>query len=198
MKKNKNVDIENEEKIKSTDEEQIEKDCKEEACSEEEQEEVKNDKEVDKEEKIDEELEKRYLRLMADFSNYKKRAEKEKTEIYSRASARIIVDLLPVIDDFERAISHAKKKQAESEQNTEKESFIGGIEMIFSNMINVLKNDGLEIIDVEDKDFDPNFHNAVAAEEVEGVEQGKVITEIQKGYMINGKVIRHSLVRVSS
>ncbi len=139
--------------------------------------------------KQEEELEKRFIRLQADFSNYKKRAEKEKQDIYKSAGARVISSMLPVIDDFERAIAHADESG--------KEAFIDGIKLIMKNFNEALVKEGLEYIDVKDADFDPNLHHAVMLEEVEGVESGKVIMEIQKGYKVSGKVVRPSMVKVS-
>lgn len=149
-----------------------------------------NEAKVEGEENSDkEELEKKFLRLQADFSNYKKRVEKEKLDIYKSAGSRLISNLLPVIDDFERAISHVDESS--------KEAFKDGINLIMKSLNEVLVKEGLEYIDVKDADFDPNLHYAVMTEEVEGIEPGKIIVEVQKGYKVSGKVIRPSMVKVS-
>ncbi len=129
-----------------------------------------------------------YVRLSADFQNYKKRSEKEKSEIYKSVNARLITDLLPLIDDFDRAIEHAEESS--------KESFQDGIQMIIKRFAEILCKEGLEYIDTEDADFDPNLHHAVMMEKVEGVESGKIVLELQKGYKVNGKVVRPSMVKV--
>ncbi len=146
-----------------------------------------NAEENKKEEKDD--FETKYLRLAADFQNFKKRTEKEKSDIFKSANARLITELLPLIDDFDRAIEHAEESS--------KESFANGIEMIIKRFAEILCKEGLEYIDVADAMFDPNLHHAVMMEQVEGEESGKILQELQKGYKVNGKVIRPSMVKVA-
>lgn len=134
-----------------------------------------------------EESDARYLRLMADFQNYKKRVEKEKKDLYSYANEKIIIELLSVLDNFERAL----------EQETEGDGFKEGMEMIFKQLGDVLEKSGLAEIAALGEDFDPNFHNAVMTEETEEYESGKVSGVMQKGYTLNGKVIRPSMVKVA-
>ena len=124
---------------------------------------------------------------MADFQNYKKRVEKEKKDLYSYANEKIMSELLAVIDNFERAL----------EQDAG-EGFKEGMEMIFKQLGDVLKTSGLEEIPALGEDFDPNVHNAVMAEETEEYESGKVSGVMQKGYTLNGKVIRPSMVKVAN
>lgn len=128
----------------------------------------------------------RYLRLMADFQNYKKRVEKEKKDLYSYANEKLVTEQLEVLDNFERAL----------EQETADESFKKGMEMIFKQLTNVLEKSGLAEIAALGEDFDPNVHNAVMTEETEEYESGKVSGVMQKGYTLNGKVIRPSMVKV--
>ena len=128
----------------------------------------------------------RYLRLMADFQNYKKRVEKEKKDLYSYANEKLVTEQLEVLDNFERAL----------EQETSDESFKKGMEMIFKQLSNVLEKSGLAEIAALGEDFDPNVHNAVMTEETEDYESGKVSGVMQKGYTLNGKVIRPSMVKV--
>lgn len=129
----------------------------------------------------------RYLRLLAEFQNYKKRTEKEKTDLYSYANEKIMTELLEVLDNFERAL--------EQEAG---DGFKEGMELIFTQLSNVLTKAGLAEITALGEDFDPNVHNAVMAEETEEYESGKVSGVMQKGYTLNGKVIRPSMVKVAN
>ena len=129
----------------------------------------------------------RYLRLMADFQNYKKRVEKEKRDLYSYANEKIMGDLLTVMDNFERALEHDAD-----------ENFKEGIEMIFKQLQDVLEKSGLAEIPALGEEFDPNVHSAVMTEETEDYESGKVSGVMQKGYTLNGKVIRPSMVKVAN
>ena len=138
----------------------------------------------------DEELNVKYMRLMADFQNFKRRSERERSEIYARANETIVTQLLEVLDNFERALT--------DENATEDENFRKGMEMIFTQMKDVLSRSGVSEIDAEGQDFDPNFHNAVMMEDTDKVESGKVSEVLQKGYMLNGRVIRASMVKVAN
>ena len=129
----------------------------------------------------------RYLRLMADFQNYEKRVEKEKRDLYSYANEKIMGDLLTVMDNFERALEHDAD-----------ETFKEGIEMIFKQLQDVLEKSGLAEIPALGEEFDPNVHSAVMTEETEDYESGKVSGVMQKGYTLNGKVIRPSMVKVAN
>lgn len=130
----------------------------------------------------------KFLRLMADFQNYRKRADKEKSEIYARANENIMLELLTVIDNFERAIEHESKD----------EKYAEGMQLIFKQLIDVLKASGLEEIKALDEDFDPNIHNAVMTCDSEEHESGKVVEVLQKGYLLNGRLLRASMVKVSN
>lgn len=134
----------------------------------------------------DEDADSKYLRLMADFQNYKKRVEKEKTDLYSYANEKIMTEILEVLDNFERALG---------QENTG-DGFKEGMEMIFKQLSDVLEKSGLAGIPALGEDFDPNFHNAVMTEETEEYESGKVSGVLQKGYTLNGRVIRPSMVKV--
>lgn len=139
--------------------------------------------------KEDEELQTRFLRLAADFQNYKKRVEKEKGDIYAFANEKIVTELLDVIDNFERALDHS--------ENCSDKGMLEGMEMIFRQFTGVLEKSGLVEIDAEGQDFDPNFHHAVVMEPNAGIESGKVTGVLQKGYMLNDRVIRPSMVKVA-
>ena len=130
----------------------------------------------------------KYLRLMADFQNYKRRVEKEKSDIYAYANEKIVSELLDVIDNFERALLHEATD----------ESFAEGMKMIFKQLTGVLEKAGLEEINALGEDFDPNFHNAVMTEDNADYDSGKVTEVMQKGYMLNKKVIRPSMVKVNN
>lgn len=137
--------------------------------------------------KDEEELNTRYLRLAADFQNYRKRVEKERGDIYAFANEKIVVELLDVIDNFERALEHSG----------ENESFAEGMNMIFKQFKGVLEKSGLEEIIALGEQFDPNFHHAVLTENSVEYESGKVTQVLQKGYLLNKKVIRPSMVKVA-
>ncbi len=143
-----------------------------------------------KEEK--EELEKKYeelkdttLRLQADFENYKSRVEKEKSNIINYASEDLMVKLLPVLDNFLRALDNIDDKNIHE-----------GVSLIYNQIFDVLKSEGLEEIEAEGKKFDPNYHHAVIMEESDKYDEGCVLEVLETGYTLNGKVIRPSMVKV--
>lgn len=148
----------------------------------------KETEKVEAEKVEDEELNTKYMRLMADFQNYKRRVEKEKTDIYAYANEKIVSELLDVIDNFERALA-----QAEGD-----EGFVQGMNNIFKIFKGVLEKSGLEEIETLGIEFDPNFHNAVMTEDSSEFESGFVTQILQKGYKLNGKVIRPSMVKVAN
>lgn len=150
--------------------------------------EAAEEKKEEKEAEPEEDGDAKYLRLMADFQNYKKRVEKEKTDLYSYANEKLVTELLAVLDNFERALAHEDSG----------DGFKEGMEMIFKQLMDVLEKSGLAEIAALGEDFDPNFHNAVMTEETEEYESGKVSGVLQKGYTLNGKVIRPSMVKVVS
>lgn len=146
---------------------------------------VVENKEASKEE---EELNTRYLRLAADFQNFKRRVEKEKSDIYACANEKIVVDLLDVIDNFDRALEHS---------STGGESFADGMKMIFKQLKGVLEKNGVEEILSLGEEFDPNFHHAVLTDASDQYESGKVTAVLQKGYLLNKRVIRPAMVKVA-
>ena len=172
---------EDKKKKKPTEEKEVEKEKVEEQT--EEQEETKEPEQAPEEQESE-----RYMRLMAEFQNFKKRAAKEKTDIHAYANEKLMNELLPVLDNFERAL----------ETKTEEvESYAKGMELIFSQMKTALENHGLKEIEALGEDFDPNKHSAVMNEDSDEYESGKVCKVLQKGYELNGKVIRPSMVSVS-
>lgn len=136
----------------------------------------------------DEALMAKYTRLMADFQNYKRRSEKEKSDIYAYANEKLILGLLEVIDNFERALA----------SETADTKYAEGMEMICRQLLSVLEKAGLEEIKALGEGFDPNFHNAVMTEDNDQFESGSVTEVLQKGYSLNGKVIRPSMVKVNN
>ena len=149
---------------------------------------AENENPISGEKESDEDLNTKFLRLMADFQNYRKRADKEKSEIYARANEGIMLGLLTVIDNFERAIEHESKD----------EKYAEGMQLIFKQLMDVLQASGLEEIKALDEDFDPNIHDAVMTCDSDQHESGKVVEVLQKGYLLNGRLLRASMVKVSN
>ena len=177
----------NEEKIQQ---EQAAEEIKDEACetAEEQTQEQEAQAEEPAKDPEEEALNAKYLRLMADFQNFKRRTEKEKNDIYAFANEKIVSELLNVIDNFERALAAA----------TEGDGFAEGMKLIFKQLQGVLEKSGVAEIEALGQDFDPNFHNAVMMEDSSEYESGKVTEVMQKGYMLNNKVVRPSMVKVAN
>lgn len=151
----------------------------------------KNEAEEETQKEESEELKEaneKYMRLAAEYQNFRKRTETEKQSIAAYANERIAKELLNVVDSFERALST---------ENTSDENFKNGVELIYKQLMTVLGNFGVEAIETEGKEFDPNFHHAVLSEEAEGVEAGMILMEMQKGYLLRDRVIRPAMVKVS-
>ncbi len=140
------------------------------------------------EENADDDMANKYVRLMAEFQNYKKRVSKEKDDLRSYANENLVSSLLEVLDNFERALQH----------DTDDEGFVTGMQMIFKQMLDKLNKAGLEEIQALGVDFDPNFHNAVLTGDDPQYESGKVTDVMQKGYTLNGKIIRAAMVKVNN
>lgn len=150
----------------------------------------KKDKKKDKKDQQIEELTDRVMRQMAEFDNFRKRTEKEKSQMFDSGAGDIIEKILPVIDDLERGLAAASDEEKES-------SFVKGVEMIYKKFMDILSNAGVTAIEAVGKEFDPNFHNAVMQSPSEEYESGYVVQELQKGYMYKEKVLRHSMVIVA-
>lgn len=131
----------------------------------------------------------RYMRLMAEFQNYKKRVANEKSDIHAYANEKIITELVEVLDNFERAL--------ENDPASDSEAYAKGMSMIFDQMKTVLVKAGLEEVEALGVEFDPTVHNAVMTEDSEEYESGKVSKVLQKGYTLNKKVIRPAMVTVT-
>ncbi len=133
----------------------------------------------------------KFLRKMAEFDNYKKRLEQDQIQLIKYANEKLIKDLLPVIDDFERTLTFSKEE-------LKKNSILQGVEMVYNKLMKILSDYGLKKIDALNQPFDFNYHEALLQVPKEGVEPLTVVEEVEKGYLLNDKVIRHSKVIVSS
>lgn len=132
----------------------------------------------------------RYMRLMAEFQNFKKRTAKEKSDIHAYANEKIVTELLTVLDNFERSLA--------TDISEENAAYAEGMKMIFTQFKTVLEKAGLKEVNAEGEDFDPTKHNAVMAVDDPELGSGKVKQVLQKGYELNGKVIRPSMVMVTN
>lgn len=140
-------------------------------------------------------LREKYLRLSADFDNYKKRLAKEKQEILDFGNAQRLKELLFVLDNIERAIELSEESHGEK---TDFVAFLDGIKLVHSQFLAGLGNFGVAAIDSsEGASFDPSYHEAVYKEHSETYESGTIISEVQKGYLLNGRLLRPSMVSVS-
>ncbi len=155
------------------------------------EEEIPKEEEQSEEEKLKAELleqKDKYLRVMAEYDNFRKRTAKERLELISTAKADAITQILPVIDNFERALS----------AQTQDETYKAGVEMIFKQLGDVLKNLGIEEINPLGETFDPNVANAVNQIEDENLGENEVAQVFQKGYRIGDKVLRYAMVVVAN
>jgi molecular chaperone GrpE len=136
------------------------------------------------------ELNNKYLYLQADFENFKKIKTKEKQDLLKFGNEVLIKELIPVIDNLERAIDHAGKSE-------DAKGIVDGVQITLNEFLKVLERSGVERIDAMGKKFDPNFHEALFQEEREDVEPDMVTSEVQKGYTLNGRLLRPTRVSVS-
>ena len=148
-------------------------------------------KKKDKKDEQIEELTDKVKRQMAEFDNFRKRTEKEKSQMYDMGAKTIVEKILPVIDNFERGLA------AVPEDNKE-DAFVVGMDKIYRQMLTVLEEAGVKPIEAVGAEFDPNFHNAVMHVEDETLGENVVAEELQKGYMYRDTVIRHSMVKVAN
>jgi molecular chaperone GrpE len=132
----------------------------------------------------------RLQRLQAEFDNYRKRTVKEKEDISKYAAEQLVCEILPVLDNFERAINSVQKNQDIA-------AYAQGVEMIFRQLYNVLIKEGLTVIEAVGQAFDPNIHEAILSVESEEYPENTVIEEVQKGYYLKDRVLRPSMVKVS-
>lgn len=144
-----------------------------------------------------EELEKKaneYLdgwqRSRAEFANYKKRIEREQAQAYQAAAGNIIKKFLEVADDLERALKNRPKDKEGAE-------WANGIELIYRKLLAIMEAEGVKVMDVSGQTFDPNLHEAISHEEVEGYSEGEIIEVVKQGYLLGDRVLRPALVRVA-
>ena len=149
----------------------------------------KKDKKKDKRDERIEELTDQVKRQMAEFENFRKRTEKEKTQMYEVGAKSIIEKILPVVDNFERGLAAVPEEQ-------KNDAFVDGMDKIYKQMMNVFAELDVKPIEAVGKEFDPEYHNAVMQVESEEYESGIVAQELQKGYMYRDSVVRHSMVAV--
>ena len=184
------------EKTEETDEDTSEKDNKTEKTEEVSDEDNKKEKDgflkKKKKDKKDEHIEylsDRIKRQMAEFDNFRKRTEKEKTQMFDMGARTIIEKILPVVDNFERGLAAVSEDEKEN-------AFVDGMDKVYKQLLTELDAAGVKPIEAVGKEFDPEFHNAVMQVESDEYESGVVAQELQKGYMYKDSVVRHSMVAV--
>ncbi len=136
----------------------------------------------------------RYLRLFADFDNFKKRILKEKSDIYEYGHEALLKELLPILDNFERALDSARKQREDGEGDIS--GIIDGLELILNQWVSFLGRVGVKPIEAVGKTFDPNLHEAIGQLEGGEESQGKVVSEAEKGYMLKNRLLRPARVVV--
>ena len=146
-------------------------------------------KKKDKKEEQIEELNDRLKRQMAEFENFRKRSEKEKSQMFDMGAKTIVEKILPVIDNFERGLAAVPDDKKD-------DPFITGMDKVYKQMLTELDAAGVKPIECVGQEFDPDFHNAVMQVENDELESGTVAQELQKGYMYKDSVVRHSMVSV--
>ena len=151
---------------------------------------TKKEKKDKKDEKI-EELNDRLMRNMAEFDNFRKRTEKEKSQMFEMGAKSIVEKVLPVVDNFERGLSTVSEEEKDN-------AFVQGMQQIYKQMISMLEEAGVKPIEAVGKEFEPNLHNAVMHVEDENFGENIVAEEIQKGYLYKESVVRHSMVKVAN
>ncbi|HDC6012283.1 TPA: nucleotide exchange factor GrpE [Staphylococcus aureus] len=148
------------------------------------------DQKINELQQLADENEEKYLRLYAEFENYKHRIQKENEINKTYQAQRVLTDILPAIDNIERAL------QIEGDDETFK-SLQKGVQMVHESLINALKDNGLEVIKTEGEAFDPNIHQAVVQDDNPDFESGEITQELQKGYKLKDRVLRPSMVKVN-
>ncbi len=148
-------------------------------------------KKKDKKDEMIEELNDKVKRQMAEFDNFRKRTEKEKTQMFDMGARTIVEKILPVIDNFERGFTTV-------EESDKQDAFVEGMDKVYKQLMTELEAAGVKPIECIGKEFDPEFHNAVMQVESEEFESGIVAQELLKGYTYKDTVVRHSMVAVVS
>jgi molecular chaperone GrpE len=153
--------------------------------------EAKKKKKKDKKEEQIEELTDRLKRSMAEFDNYRKRVEKEKSHMYEVGAKDVIEKILPVVDNFQRGFDSLSEEEKEA-------PFAAGMDKVFKQLQGVLEEIGVKPIEALNQEFDPNLHNAVMHVEDESLGENVIVEEFQKGYCYKDSVVRHSMVKVAN
>lgn len=185
-------DLEEEASAKETEQEETKEEVEEKETSEEQPKEEKKSKSKKKKDKKDEQIEElqdQVKRQMAEFDNFRKRTEKEKTQMFEVGAKSIIEKILPVVDNFERGLASIPEEEQGS-------AFADGMNMIYKQLLNELEQAGVAVIEAVGKEFDPEYHNAVMQVENDELEPGTIAQELQKGYTYRDSVVRHSMVAV--
>ena len=151
---------------------------------------ARKEKKKDKKDQQIEELNDRLVRLMAEFDNYRKRTDREKSQMFDSGASDVLVKILPVMDDMQRGFEGLSEEEKET-------SFAKGMSLIYKKLQSILTDMGVKEIETVGKEFDPNLHNAVMQKPSEEYESGVVIQELQKGYTYKDCVLRHSMVVVA-
>lgn len=149
----------------------------------------KKDKNIEKLEEKLADLEDKRVRQLAEFENFRKRSEKEKSQMFEIGAKSVIEKMLPVIDNFERGLLGVPEEEKDT-------PFVQGVELVYKQLLTALDELGVKPIDAVGKEFDPNLHNAVMMVDDDTLESGMVAEEMQKGYMYKESVVRHSMVKV--
>ena len=169
--------------------------AEEEVSSGKEKKEKKKKEKKEKKDKKDEQIEEltdRLKRSMAEFDNYRKRVEREKSHMYEIGAKDVIEKILPVIDNFERGFAGILEEEIKADP------FMDGMDKVFKQMLTCLEEIGVKQIEALEKEFDPNFHNAVMHVDDENLGENIIVEEFQKGYTYKDSVVRHSMVKVAN
>jgi molecular chaperone GrpE len=134
-------------------------------------------------------LKDRLLRTAAEFDNFRKRVDRDRRDLIESAASDVLEELLPIVDNFERALQAPAPAEAEG--------FRRGVELIHKQMLDLLKKRGVTLIDAQGADFDPRFHQAVIHEVSDGHREGEVMQELQRGYMLGERLLRPAMVKVA-
>jgi molecular chaperone GrpE len=131
----------------------------------------------------------RLLRTSAEFDNYRKRVDRERQQANESAAANVMSELLPIVDDFERALK--------ADPGADAEAYRQGLELMYKQMLEVLRRRGVRPIEALGADFDPHFHQAVSYEPADGRRDGEVVEEFRRGYMLGDRLLRPAMVKVA-
>lgn len=184
-----------EETVISEEESQTEEDSQKDDAKKKEEKKIlgrKKDKNVEKIEKLEEklaDLEDKRMRQLAEFENFRKRSEKEKSQMFEVGAKTVVEKMLPVIDNFERGLLAVPEEEKDT-------PFVQGVELVYKQLLTAFDELGVKPIEAVGEVFDPNLHNAVMMVDDDKLESGIVAEEMQKGYLYKDSVVRHSMVKV--